>query len=189
MVHLASTRVEDDGLAIVFSSLSADLGEEGGEAVVVVLGPAVERVVVALGALDPHAHEHLGHTLGEGEGLGGCLVEVGGRVLERPSAGSQQLLHHLVHGHVLGKPLHQPVVVEEHGFVADGDGRADLEELGPLVHPDLRELLALEQLVNQLGPLGRISGIHEPVVLLDGRRQSDDVECRAAEERGVVADA
>ena len=41
-----------------------DLGEEGGQAEVVVLGPDVERVVVALGAADPEAEEPLGGLLG-----------------------------------------------------------------------------------------------------------------------------
>src|SRR5208282_4836291 len=35
-------------------------GEEGGHAVVVVLGPALERVIVTLGALHPNAEEQLG---------------------------------------------------------------------------------------------------------------------------------
>ena len=69
--HLAAARVEDDRLAVVLALLAADLGEERGEAVVVVLGPAVERVVVALGALDAHAHEDLGDVLGQRQGLGG----------------------------------------------------------------------------------------------------------------------
>ena len=43
--------------------LAADLREEGGEAVVVVLGPALERMVVALGALDADAEEELGRRL------------------------------------------------------------------------------------------------------------------------------
>ena len=64
MRHLAAAAVEDDRLAVVFALLAADLREEGGEAVVVVHRPAVERMVVALGALDAHAHEDLGDVLG-----------------------------------------------------------------------------------------------------------------------------
>ena len=45
--------------------LAADLGEERGEAVIIVHRPAVERMVVALGALNAHAHEHLGDVLGD----------------------------------------------------------------------------------------------------------------------------
>ena len=65
VVDLAAARIEDDRLAVVFTLLAADLGEERREAVVVVLGPAVEGVVVALGALDPDSHEDLGDVLGQ----------------------------------------------------------------------------------------------------------------------------
>ena len=54
-----------------------------------------------------------------GRVLGRRLVEVGGRVLERAAAGPKQLLDHLVHRHVLGELLDEPVVVEEHRLVAD----------------------------------------------------------------------
>ena len=89
VVHLAAARVEDDRLAIVLALLAADLGEERREAVVVVLGPAVERVVVALGALDADSHEHLGDVLGQRQRFVGDLVEVGRRVLERAAAGAR----------------------------------------------------------------------------------------------------
>ena len=161
VVHLAAAGVEDDDLALVFGLLAADLREEGGEAVIVVLGPAVERVVVALGALDPHPHEDLGDVLGHLQGDVGRLVEVGRGVLERPAVGPEELLDHLVHRRVLGELLDQPVVVEEHRLVADRVRRLDLEDLGPLVDPELGELLAPEQLVDQLGPLVRVGRGHE----------------------------
>ena len=44
--------------------LAADAGERGGDAVVVVLRPALERMVVALGALDANAEEQLGRRFG-----------------------------------------------------------------------------------------------------------------------------
>ncbi len=60
MRHLAAAAVEDDPFARVFGLLSADLGEEGGEAVVIVHRPAIERMIMALRALNAHAHEDLG---------------------------------------------------------------------------------------------------------------------------------
>ena len=51
--------------------LAADLREERREAVIVVLRPALERVIVALGALDPDAQEELGRGLdGRSRGRG-----------------------------------------------------------------------------------------------------------------------
>ena len=79
MLHLAAAGVEDDRLAIVLALLAADLGEEGGEAVVVVHRPAVERMVVALGALRADAHEDLGHVLGRLQRVALDLVVVRGR--------------------------------------------------------------------------------------------------------------
>ena len=40
-------------------ALAADAGEEGGEAVEVVLAPDLERMMVALRAFEPHAEEEL----------------------------------------------------------------------------------------------------------------------------------
>ena len=113
MVHLAAAAIEDDRLAIVFALLAADLAEEGGEAVVVVHRPAVEGMVVALGALHPHAHEDLGHVLGRLQRVGLDLVEIRRRRGERAAAGGQQLPHDLVQRHVAGDLLGQPGGIED----------------------------------------------------------------------------
>jgi len=60
----------------------------------------------------------------------------------------QRPLDHLVDGDVVGDPLLQPVVIEQHGLVADLLRGADLQQLGPLHHPHLDEFLAIEQLVD-----------------------------------------
>ena len=76
-------------------------GEPRGHAVVVVLRPALERVVVALRALHPHAEEQLGRRLGEALRVLGDAVVVGRRVGERVAAGGEQLAHDLVERRVL----------------------------------------------------------------------------------------
>ena len=48
MRHFAAAAVENDCLTVVFPLFAADLREESREAVVVVHGPAVEGMVVAL---------------------------------------------------------------------------------------------------------------------------------------------
>ena len=80
--------------------LLADPGEEGGEAVVVVLRPALERVVVALGALDADAEEELGGRLDRVLRVAADPVVVGRRVLEGRAVGREQLADELVHRHV-----------------------------------------------------------------------------------------
>ena len=78
-------------LAIVLALLAADLGEERGEAVVVVHRPAVERMVVALGALRADAEEDLGDVLGRLQRVALDLKIVRGRILERAAGGRKQL--------------------------------------------------------------------------------------------------
>ncbi len=66
-----------------------NLGEGGGQAEVVVLGPDVERVVVALGAADPEAEEPLGGLLGGDLGVDPLEgVGHGARAIRRVSLGS-----------------------------------------------------------------------------------------------------
>ncbi len=76
-------------------------------------------MVVALGALHTHAHKDLGHVLGDFERVGFILVIVRLRHLERSAIGSQKVLHHFVHRDILADLVGEPVVVQEHGLVAD----------------------------------------------------------------------
>ncbi len=55
--------VVDIELALLGRDLALHAGEEADEAVVIVLRPPVERMVVALRALHAHAREHLRHIL------------------------------------------------------------------------------------------------------------------------------
>ena len=65
MGHLADVGVEDRQLARVLGLLVADPAEERREPVIVIKRPAVERVVMALGALNAGAEEDLGDILGD----------------------------------------------------------------------------------------------------------------------------
>ena len=51
-------------LASVFQNLVLDAGEEGGQTVIVLLRPLVERMIVAFGALQPDAEKHFAKSLG-----------------------------------------------------------------------------------------------------------------------------
>ncbi len=64
----------------------------------------------------------------------------------------------------------------------------DHQQLGPLHGPDFGELLALQQAIDQLGPLVADRIGHEGVVLFLGRQQAGDVDRRAAEELFVAAE-
>ena len=105
-------------------------------------------MIVALSTLDAHAHEDLGHVLSHFESIGLVLIVIRGRVLERAALSRKQLLHHLVHRHILGDLVLEPVVIEQRRFVADLIGGADLQQLGPLHDPQLGELFAAQQFID-----------------------------------------
>ncbi len=82
VLGFAAAAVEDDRLARIFAGLAADLGEEGDEAAVVIHRPAVERMVVALRALDADAEEGLRGVFRELQRIGLELVVIDARAFE-----------------------------------------------------------------------------------------------------------
>ena len=70
-------------------------------------------MVVALGALNPHTHEHLSDVFGDLQNIGFVLIVVGGWVLECATIGTQQFLHPLVDGNVAGDLVLKPVVIKK----------------------------------------------------------------------------
>ena len=82
LVDVARSGGVDDFFFREVALLATDLREERGETVIVVLRPALEGVVMALGALDAHAQEELGRGLDGRFGVATDAVIVGGRVLE-----------------------------------------------------------------------------------------------------------
>ena len=189
MLHLAVVAVEDDGLARVVARLAANLCEERREAVVVVERPAVERVIVALRALDAHAHEDLRRILGELQRVRLDLVIGRGRVVESAARSRQQALHDVVQRRVGQHLVPQPLEVEQRALRIDHVvARADFEQLGPFHHPQVGEFLAAEQPVHQPVALGGVRSADEGAGLLRRRQCAGEVQVGAADECGVVAD-
>ena len=93
--------------------------EERRHAVVVVLRPALERMVVALGTLQASAKEHLRDRLDAVVGVGRRAIEVGRRVLERAALCDEQLAGELVVGHVAREGPLEPAVILVHAVAAD----------------------------------------------------------------------
>src|SRR5205807_6100701 len=96
--------------AVVLDDAVLDPAEEGGEAVVVVLRPALERVVVALGALEADAEEDLGGGLGAGLRVAQGAVVVGRGPGVGAAPAGDQLAGELVERLALGDALPYPVV-------------------------------------------------------------------------------
>ena len=65
MTHAAATAVVNNGFPIILTRLATDLRKQRSKAVIIIHRPAVKRMVVALGALDAHAHENLSGVLGQ----------------------------------------------------------------------------------------------------------------------------
>ena len=82
MLHVAAAAIVNNNLPWILRVLATDLREEGGERVIVIHGPPVEWMIVALGTLNAHAHEDLGGILRDLEGVPLNLVVIGGRTLE-----------------------------------------------------------------------------------------------------------
>ena len=129
--------------------LAADLREEGGEAVIVVLRPALERVVVALGALNAHAQEELRRGLDGRFGIAADPVIVGGRVLERRAVGRQQLADQLVHRQVALQALANPAM-EDVGPLGLDQSAVRAEDVGELQGPEVVKLGTDEEPVDDV---------------------------------------
>ena len=117
--HLA--RVIDDFLARITARLAADRGEEGAEAVVILLAPFLKRMMVALGALHAGAEEQLRGVLHlRLHGLH-LAIPCGGGVLAHVPGGGEYGAGKLIVTYVLVQAIADPAVegvVTSHGGVA-----------------------------------------------------------------------
>src|SRR6188768_1974893 len=77
-------------------SAAVNAGEDGGEAVVVILRPAVERMIVAVGTPEANAEEHFTEILRFGASIRRTAMEVGRAVFPGITAGDEHLLGHLI---------------------------------------------------------------------------------------------
>ena len=149
VLHLALVEVLHQLLVRTPALIAADLGEVRGELPVLVLGPALEGVVVALVAVEADAQEQLGRVLHREVRLALDAPEGGGRVVEGRAAGAEQVADELVVGPVARDLAPQPEAPGARALRADELG-ADLQEVRPAVGPVLDELRAAEQPPDEL---------------------------------------
>ena len=131
-------------LAFVVDDLVLDAREEGGKLVVIVLRPAIERVVVALGTLHAHAEKNLGSGLGPGVGVAQGPVVVGSRLLVGAAPAGDQLPGQQVERLVVGHRLAEPFVEHLHALAIELLFLV-AEQVGPFEGPELGILRPLEQ--------------------------------------------
>ena len=155
MLGLTALAVEDDDLLGVVRVLAANLREEGVEAVIVIHRPAVERMVMTLGTLEPHAHKDLGDVLRQLETIQLALIVVHRGDGHRTAVGGQEIDHDLIDRAILADLVGHPVVVEQRVLIEGGrvvagiDAGTDLEQLGPFHDPEFSELLTLQKRLDE----------------------------------------
>ncbi len=147
-------------------------------------------MVVALGALDAHAHENLRGILGELLGVALHLIKIAGGIAERAAARAEQFAHDFIHRLILLKLIAQPLEIKHGVLVIKAVVlSANLQQLGPFHHPNPHELGAGNQLVDELLALGgRFIG-HKDRDGLGGGQPANHIKIGAPDERVVIANA
>ena len=166
------------------SRLESDSSKQVGHAIEFVVGPFLERVVVALCTLNRHAQE--GHRDGFG-GIGRIAVkhkEVGGSVLVSRSAGGNQVACELVPGRIGGHVVADPLRVGLHGLGFEFRA-GDQEQVGPFVGPVVDVFGSSEQSFDQSSPSVGI-GVAEKGPCFVGRGEhAERIESGTTQEFGV----
>ena len=138
---------------------------------------------MAAGAADAFAHEDQGGGFAEGARvLGGHGAdEIGGADAEVAAGRGEQLAGELVVGLVGGEAVVDPLVVDGDGLGPDADRvlALDAQQVAPLERPEIVELVAGEQAVDQLGAVGFRQ---EGAGFVGGGQDADHVEVDAAQE-------
>src|SRR6266849_1205044 len=94
----------------VFQNLVLDASEEGRQAVIVLLRPLVERMVVTLGALQTDAEKHFAKGFGSALRIAQSAIKVGRRVVIGASFGGDQLAGKFIEGLALGNAVPNPMM-------------------------------------------------------------------------------
>src|SRR5262249_22431624 len=143
-----------------------DATEERGQAVVVVLAPDLERMMVALGALHADAEEYLRRRLGEV--LWRLVHEIERHRAARVQVAlrQDQLAHHAIGRAVLAQRLLEPGVEAVDTLLAEHAAMGP-QQIAPLDRPVIHVLGPIKQAVDQLGTLAWLLRGDELARLLD----------------------
>jgi hypothetical protein len=174
----AGATVVNDAFPRVFAVFASNLGEERDEAAIVFHGPPVERMVVALGALDSDSEECLGSVFCVFEGVWLGEEEVGRWILKVRAIGAEKARCDFVEWKIVVELLFDPRVVGDDGFVVHLPlliGR-DLEEFTPFEGPYVNELMTGDEAVDEFFAFGGIFIVHELFHLLTGGEDAVDVD-------------
>ena len=167
-------------------ALGADAREEVGKGVVLVVGPFLEGVVVALRAADREAQESLAGVLSHRLRVLVDGEEICGAVVEARAARRDDVAGESVPGDIRGHPVADPAVVGVDGLGPELRA-GDEENVAPFIAPVIDELGARKEQLDEPLVLPRRGIGEKGPDLLGGREPADRVEEGAADEGGVVA--
>ena len=179
--------VKDQGLAGGGSGASSHLSEERGKTVIVLLTPAFEGMVVALCAAHANAKEELRNVLQLLFGGLYLVVPSDGWVRDGVPCGGEKFANHLVIRLVGEESVAKPGVEGETGFGTFVDALV-AQDSRPLICEKVCIFRTREEGVDESIPLVRAGVCEEGSGFLGGRDFARDVEGRAADEGGVVAE-
>ena len=120
--------------------------------IVLILRPALERVIVTLVAVEPGRQKQVRRVLHRLRRITENLVVTRSRILPIRSGRRQDLPHKLIVRHVRRHPLANPVPQQRRTFPAQKLA-VHLQQIRPLVRPVVNELRRPDQPVNQFIPL------------------------------------
>ena len=168
------------GLVIL---LQADLREVGGRLVILILCPALERVVVALVAVEACGQKKVRCVLHDRVRFTQNLVVRGGRVVLVRAAGGDHFVGELVVWRVAGDLVANPFAELRRALGAE-ELAVHLQQVGPLVCPVVDVVFVADQFVDQLVALGPAVALvgGELADLLRAGRQAGQVEVYPAQE-------
>ena len=165
-----------------------NLSEERGQMIILVLRPAFEGVVMALVAIKSSGKEEVRRILHRfGRGAQDFPI-IGGRILAARARSGQDFPRELIVGRVLLQFLADPVPEQFRPFRAQKLAVA-LQQVRPLVRPEINVLRAADQAVHHGIPFGAgfACVIHECANLVGRRRQAGEIQVNAANKIQVGA--
>ena len=165
------------------------LSEKGSRLKILVLRPALEGMVVALVAVEPHAQKEVGRVFHGGCRIAERLEVGGGRVLPVGAGGGEDVAGKLVIGRVGGDLVADPLPQAVCALGAE-ELRVHLQQVGPLVGPVLDERIARQEPAHEFMPLrAGVAGIgEEGPHVCRRRRQAGEVERDPPQEVGIGAE-
>ena len=172
--------------AVVLDDVVIDAGKERGQAVIIVLRPVVEGMIVAAGTLQPDAEENLRHGLRSRLRVAKGSVEVGRRVAVGAAACRDELAGELVERLAVGDALPDPVMEHLHAFAVEHLFLVP-QQVRPFQRPEVGKLRALQQRVDQAAALVRTRIGEEGACLLGRGQYAQGIQIGAAQEHAVGA--